>query len=174
MRRFRFRLERLLAIRRYREQEWELALASATGKVIAMHRRIRESQDGMVRSLGFGNRVGSTAALDLEAIVSAERYRAGMQARIRSLEAELVLQEAELEKVRAGYLEASRRRKVLDKLKERQADAYRRGQMREQIAVLNEIATSRAVRWEGPPAEPLATPQAEPLATPRAEGGGVA
>jgi flagellar export protein FliJ len=54
---------------------------------------------------------------------------------------------AELEKVRLGYLEASRKRKVLDKLKERQGEEVRRQQNRDEIAVLNEIATSRAVPW---------------------------
>jgi flagellar export protein FliJ len=91
--------------------------------------------------------------LEASAVVWAERYRQGMAARLQWLEGELAVQEAELEKVRLGYLEASRRRKVMDKLKERQSDAARRAATREEIAVLNDIATSRSVRWGEPAAE---------------------
>lgn len=142
MRRFRFRLERLLGIRRHVEQEWELKLGRATGAVLATKARIAEAEEGIARSYGSG--LGGT--LDAGLLYSSERFRQGMTARIKELGVLLEAQEAELEKVRQGYLEASRARKVLDKLKERQAEAARREQNRDEIAVLNDIATSR---WPG-------------------------
>jgi flagellar protein FliJ len=148
MRRFRFRLERLLAIRRYVEREWELELARATSAVLATRAGIASAEEGIARSYGSAGTGGPGALLDGGAVAVAETYRAGMAARIRMLSLELARQEAELETVREGYLEASRSRKVLDKLKERQGDAARKSQNREEIAVLNDIATSRASRWE--------------------------
>ena len=192
MKRFSFRLEKLLSIRRHREREWELELAAALGEVIATRSAITSARQGIVRSLGAGRaeaprvRSGALVAirLDQEAIVSAERYREGMEARIRELEARLQLQERRLEEVRASYLEASRDRKLLDKLKERQETSYRRAQTRAEIAVLNEIATSRAVRWQEAAAEPEGGAPAPAPAGPatrmplpamaHAEGGGMA
>ena len=147
MRRFRFRLEKLLAIRRYVEREWELRLGRATSAVIATRAGIAEAQDGIARSYGEGSAASIGAAMDAGLVIWAERYRQGMHARIASLEERLAAEVAELEKVRLGYLEASRKRKVLDKLKERQGEEVRRQQNRDEIAVLNEIATSRAVPW---------------------------
>jgi len=147
MRRFRFRLERLLAIRRHREREWEIRLAGATRVVLETKGRIVLAEEGIARSFGqLDARNGSR--LEAELVVYAERYRQGMSARVRTLEEDLVRQEAELAEVRDGYLDASRQRKVLDKLKERQGEAVRRQQGREEIAVLNEVAMSRATRWE--------------------------
>lgn len=153
MRRFRFRLEKLLVIRRYREREWEIRLAGATRIVLETKGRIALAEDGIARSFGRSGAEGG-APLETGLVISSERYRQGMSARIRSLEGDLVKQEAELAGVREGYLDASRRRKVLDKLKERQADATRRRQGREESAALNDLAVSRATRWEEPP-EPL-------------------
>jgi flagellar export protein FliJ len=67
-----------------------------------------------------------------------------LQARIETLHAALARQETELEKVRAGYLAASRNRKVLDKLRERQGEAYRKQQGREEGTRLDEIAAQGA------------------------------
>jgi len=153
MRRFRFRLEKLLALRRYAEREWEIRLGQATAVVLATKASIAGAEDGIARSFGFPGAPSGGVTLEASAVVWAERYRQGMAARLQWLEGELAVQEAELEKVRLGYLEASRRRKVMDKLKERQSDAARRAATREEIAVLNDIATSRSVRWGEPAAE---------------------
>ena len=42
MRRFQFRLERFLDLRRWKEREWEIRLAQATGKVVLLKNRIEE------------------------------------------------------------------------------------------------------------------------------------
>ena len=42
MRRFQFRLERFLELRRWKEREWELALAKMLGECLLLERRIAE------------------------------------------------------------------------------------------------------------------------------------
>jgi flagellar FliJ protein len=141
MRRFRFRLDRLLAIRRYHEREWELKLAAATLSVLETRRGIADAREGISRSLDpDGGRLESLAVL------AAEQYRAGMAARMATLAGLLQTRERSLEKVRDDYLEASRRRKTLDKLKERQGEAWRRAQGRQEIAVQNEIGAAQVSR----------------------------
>lgn len=141
MRRFRFRLERLLAIRRHHEREWEHKLAAATGAVLETRRAITECQEGIARSFDPDG-----GGLDPLRLLAAEQYRLGMAARIVTLVTELERRERALEKVRLGYLEASRARKVLDKLRERQGEAWRREQSRQQIAIGNEIGAVQASR----------------------------
>jgi flagellar protein FliJ len=146
MRRYRFRLERLLAIRRHVERDWELRLARATGVVLGTTARIEAARQGVAASFDSPYDASWTGPR-ADLVAAAERYRQGMAARIQSFEQDLERQRADLEEVRVGYLEASRRRKVLDKLKERQAEAARRLAGRVEIATLNDIATSRAARW---------------------------
>lgn len=141
MRRFRFRLERLLVIRRHHEREWELKLAAATLAVIETRRGITECQEGIGRSFDPDG-----GALDPLRLLAAEQYRLGMAARIVTLVAELEVRERALEKVRLAYLEVSRARKVLDKLRERQGETWRREQGRQEIAVQNEIGAVQATR----------------------------
>jgi len=50
MRRFRFRLEKLLALRRYAEREWEIRLGQATAVVLATKASIAGAEDGIARS----------------------------------------------------------------------------------------------------------------------------
>ena len=137
MRRFRFRLERLLALKRYREREWETKLARATGACMLTQRSIDRSKRAWARSfLSLGG-----DGLDLERILSAEAYRKRMEATVEQLEAQLERQTAELEEVRTGYLSASRERKVLAKLKERKESEYMRDQRQEEFKSMDEIAS---------------------------------
>jgi flagellar FliJ protein len=57
----------------------------------------------------------------------------------------LVEKRKEMEKVRAKYLEASKERKVLDKLKERRAGEYYDRQRDEEFKTVDDLNTSAAV-----------------------------
>jgi len=57
----------------------------------------------------------------------------------------LIVKRVELEKVRASYLEASKERKVLDKLKERRSGEYYEHQLDEEFKSVDDMSTSAAV-----------------------------
>ena len=138
MRAFRFNLERILALRRHIEREWEIRLAEATRPCIELSGRIREAvrkrSDELERRFEGG--------LSSEGLVSSHRYTTRLEQETKRHEVALArAEEARLE-VQQGYLDAQRNRKVLDKFKERQADDYRTLRIREEIAGTDEIGTS--------------------------------
>jgi flagellar protein FliJ len=144
VRRFQFRLERFLELRRWKEREWEIALSKVLGECLLMENRIAEigNEIGASRLSGFteGTRI------DVELMARRELYvQRLIRERERTQEA-LVEKRKEMEKVRARYLEASKERKVLDKLKERRSDEYYERQLDEEYRSVDDMNTSAATR----------------------------
>ena len=142
MRRFAFKLEKVLELRRYAEREWEIKLAQATSRVIEVEREVG----------AWTRRRGETTAIrmnlgpvDVELFQGREDYVGLIDQRVAALNHRLVALEAEREKVRRGYLEASRRRKALSKLKERREDEYYHEALREETRTIDEIAGTQTV-----------------------------
>ena len=144
MRRFQFRLERFLELRRWKEREWELKLARAQGECLLLENRIRQigEEIGASRLAQFsdGRRV------DVEAMARRELYVQRLAVERERAQVTLVEKRREMEKVRAGYLEASRDRKVLDKLKERRSVEYYDRQLDEEYKAADDLSSSAAAR----------------------------
>jgi len=143
VRRFDFRLEKVLELRLYAEREWELKLAEVTGRVVAAEQEI--SLWGRRR---FDTRKYHAAAgtLDVQLLKNREAYVNRIDQRVEELQHRLVALETERSKVREGYLEASRKRKALTRLKERQSEEYYRKALREETRVLDEIGGNQVIR----------------------------
>lgn len=143
MRRFHFPLEKVLELRRYAEREWELRLGEVTGRVVAVEQEIL---DWGRRRHEMRRYHASAGTLDVELLQSREGYVNLIGARVVELQHRLVALETERAKIREGYVEASRKRKALTRLKERQEREYYRGALREEGRVLDEIAGSQVIR----------------------------
>jgi len=143
MRRFRFKLEKILELRRYTEQEWELKLAEVTGRVVAAEQEMMEWGQ---RRHGTRRFHAGAGTVDMLLMQSREDYVNRIDQRVLELTNQLVALETERMKVREGYVEASRKRKALTRLRERQADEYYRDALREEGRVLDEIAGSQLIR----------------------------
>ena len=146
MRRFRFRLERLLELRAHREQEALYRLAEATGHCVRLARRIQEL--GQERGAAFRSVPGEVGRLDLDMGLFAyrERYLAWLEATRRRLSEELARREKQRLEVQASYLQAAREHKVLAKLKERRAAEHRRQARIEEFNVQDDVAASQCLR----------------------------
>jgi flagellar FliJ protein len=144
MRRFRFRLNRLLELRRYRETEWELKLASITGRCLLIRQKIQENGQDIVHTIR--SRQVNVGLLDLNMLFAAELYISRMDQEIGSLGEELEIREKEREEIKNQYLEVSRDRKVLDKLREKREAGYYREQKKEEFKIADDITTGRAAR----------------------------
>ena len=143
MRRFSFKLEKVLELRRYAEREWELKLAEATRRVIDTETRITD----------WGEKRGDAAAIhaplgpvDMSTLYSREEYLNRVDQQVAILHRRLALLEEERGEVRDGYLEASSRRKALSKLEERRSEEYYRAALREEGKAIDEIAGTQAVK----------------------------
>jgi flagellar protein FliJ len=144
MRRFQFRLERFLELRRWKEREWEIALAKVLGECLLLEKRIGEIAAEIAASMlsvfVAGGRV------DIEAMSRRELYVQRLARERERTRETLVERRKELEKVRAKYLEAARDRKVLDKLKERRSEEYYEGQIDEDFKTIDDLNTAAAHR----------------------------
>ena len=144
MHRFRFRLERLLELRRYREREWELKLAAVTGRCLKIEQEIRSRQGEMIRNIG--DRSWPKGFLDMNHLLSMELYRARLVREKEMLQEELEIKRAEQQRVQEGYLDASKHRKVLDKLRQRREAEYYGQQKKEDFKVQDDITTGSRAR----------------------------
>jgi flagellar FliJ protein len=142
LRAFHFNLEKVLELRKYREREQEIelgwaigVLAEIEGQIAALAaERLRAVEACFSRDHGGGE------------IFSFERYLRRLdQTRDRLLEA-ATRAELQVEKARAAYLEASQDRKVLDKLREKRAEEYRKTQFAGEIKTLDDISGGTAAR----------------------------
>ena len=143
MRRFQFRLERFLDLRRWKEREWEIALAKILGECLLLENRITE----------IGAEIGSSrlsvftdgARVDVQAMARRELYVQRLLRERERARATLEEKRKEMEKVRARYLEAAKERKVLDKLKERRAGDYYDHQRGEEFKTVDDLNSAAAV-----------------------------
>ena len=97
MRRFSFKLEKVLELRRYAEREWELKLAEVTSRVLGVEQEIAEWARRRVdaRSLHVG-----AGTVDMRLMTSCEDYVNRIDERVLELQHRLVALEVEREKVR--------------------------------------------------------------------------
>jgi flagellar FliJ protein len=144
MRRFQFRLEKLLKIRRYREREWELKLADITGKCIVLKNRISTSKHNIYKTLDKRSTLGGT--IDIYDLIANETYIARMKQDIVNSGIELEQKKREREKVKKKYLEVSKAKKVLEKLKQRKEEEYYKEAKKEEFKTVDDINAGASIR----------------------------
>lgn len=124
MKRFTFRLQTLLDIRKAREREIQFELA----RIVSIQNRERARQEELRRRIEeqkalFGEKMKRGAYTPAEAIL----FQRFVDVSIRAIEAaEETIQsmEPQIREVRERLVEASRGRKVVEKLKERRLKEY--------------------------------------------------
>ncbi len=143
MRRFSFKLEKVLELRRYSEREWELKLAEVTSRVVAVENELQHWAGRRVVTSRVQSGVGS---IDMELLRSRADYLSLIDQNVAQLQRRIVALEVERDKVLQDYLHASRKRKALSKLKERRSREYYADAMRDQGRDIDEIGGVQAVR----------------------------
>ena len=184
MRRFAFRLQRLLDLKRATEREREIELAIATGKCVSIERRLAEivAIKGTGAAVGrrfdaatqpAGDSRGGTVSrslvspevaqrLPLEDLAAFDRYHARLDQETVQLRADLEQRRSELAEVTGRYRQAMRERAVLDKLRERREREYRRERNRIEQRETDEIAASLQQRPRREATASLESPTGDP------------
>ena len=119
-----------------------MKLAEATGRCLKLRYDIEQRERSIAQTIL--DRTQGVGLLDLSLYQTGEMYMRRLSMEITALEQELEAEEARREEIQKGYLEASRRRKVLDRLREKREESYRREQKLEEFKSLDDINTSRA------------------------------
>ncbi|MDR1389621.1 MAG: flagellar export protein FliJ [Treponema sp.] len=142
MKAFAFKLEKLLKLRRYREQETEISLGRETGRLSAIEARIKLIA-GEKKAAAAERFAKNNGARD---IITIDNYMLRLEQTKENLLQAAAKQELLVEEARAVFLEASRERKIIDKLKDRRAAEYRAFYLREETKTIDDISSSSRQR----------------------------
>ena len=140
MRKFKFNLERLLRIREHEEHDWEVKLGRAVTECVRIETGIKHRASEIDRVL----RTRGVLQGREDDLLSMEMYKRRMSKEIGELGNELKNAETKRDDVRAQFLEVSKRRKVLSKLKEKREAEYYRHQLKIEHDQIDEINNGRA------------------------------
>jgi len=91
-------------------------------------------------------RFQNNAQVDCNTLLVNEMYIRRLGIELEEKKEELVKKNEEREAVKADYLEHSKKRKVLDKLKERRESEYYKDRLREDFKEMDELSSSSYIR----------------------------
>ena len=142
MKKFHFRLEKLLTIRKHAEELKEIELGKKVSVCLALENKISDRKR-MRKEAFFSNVPGS---LDYEMLKGNYIFR--LEKEIDNFSSKLKKAETEKAKALNEFLEASKQRKILDKLKERKESEYYKLQLLEEVMMSDDTAAASAGRKE--------------------------
>jgi flagellar FliJ protein len=142
MKRYNFRLERILELRRHKERMWEMKLAEISGRCVRLENHIRDLRNEKDSYAGFQ---AEGILYSVDEILIREAFRSRLEREIEETGGLLEDAMRKREEVNRDYLAAMRDRKVLDKIKERRSEEYYEDQRRKEGKAMDETATVRAV-----------------------------
>ncbi|RMH56217.1 MAG: flagellar export protein FliJ [Candidatus Hydrogenedentota bacterium] len=149
MARFRFRLERVLSVRRHEEDREKLRFAVAVRNLEEARKNLRATREELRRAVEKGAAVAA-ARPTIEDLVRDYEYRAAL---LRREERETkAVEEAQerYEEARRYLIEARKKRRLLERLRERRFEEWREEEIRREQEELDEmgVAGFRRLREE--------------------------
>jgi flagellar FliJ protein len=139
---FRFKLETVLDLRLHREQETKIALGKAVGALSLIEHNLEELTQ---ERFNAGKERFSPAYGAADILVHDLYIRRLEETQDRLLQ-EAAAAELKVEEARDEYLEASRDRKVLDKIKEKRRREYNKAREYGEIKNLDDISGGASAR----------------------------
>jgi flagellar FliJ protein len=144
VKRFHFRLDRLLELRSYRERQWLAKLAIASGHCIRLSHRISET--GEAARGAFYTDIKRGHELDLSLLTYREHYINRMNLEQRKLKKELEEKLRRRSEVQKKYQEVSRDKKVLENLKSKRESEYYAQAKLEDFKITDDLNSSQFIR----------------------------
>jgi flagellar FliJ protein len=142
MKKFRFNLEKVLELRAHYEKEAEIELGRAIAVLSGIELRIEETARQRVEAASRRFLPGRTGA----EIYYSDLYIMRLDQLKERLFEDAAKAELEVSEKREKYLEASRERKILDKLREKRLAEYRKAVNAEEIKIIDDISGGREAR----------------------------
>src|SRR5439155_15342933 len=137
---FHFRLETLLRLRLAErdQRRAELAKALRAEELLRSEERALEGQQ--LEAVKCARELKSPGTADVEALLQTHRYEIVLSAQRRQLKLQIAQVEAETERRRQALVEADRQLRVLEKLRERQAEIWKKETERQAVKQFDELA----------------------------------
>ena len=136
MKRFFFNLEKILSLRKHREHETEIELGKAIGVLSGIEQNIQYVAEERFRA---GESYSGISSMLRSYILYTDR----LDRQKVKLMKEAAKAEQKVEEAREIYIEASRDRKVLDKVKEKREGEYRKFILAEETKTLDDQTAGR-------------------------------
>ena len=153
MPRFHFRLTTLLRLRERDRDDCRAALAEAFRVDDALSGGAgRPVQQQLDELQALCRRTAGPGPVDVEQLLESRRYQMTLRGELASLQQQRQAVAAEIERRRQALVEANREVRVLEKLRDRQAERFRDEENRRQIKLLDEIAQNRPLTGQPLPA----------------------
>lgn len=144
-RRFVFRYETLLKIRRQREDHHKRIVAERVRQITQVRDRLA-SLRGQIGDEEHAIRAGQEPGMvDMQQIIRHRHWLGHLHRSVLESESALRALEGRLAQERAVLAEAVKQRRILEKLKERRLDRHRQDEMRNETAAADDLTTVRFV-----------------------------
>lgn len=137
---FRFRLETLLRLRLAERDQRRTELAKALRAEELLRGEERTLEGRQIEATARSRQLKSPGAANVDALLETHRYEVVLTAQRRQLKQQITQVEAETERRRQGLVEADRQLRVLEKLRERQAAAWKKENERQEVKQFDELA----------------------------------
>jgi len=132
---FTFKLEKILDLRKYHEDETKIELGRAIGVLAELESRLAALAGERARAAAAQFSPGNNAAQMQQYMF----YLLRLDTAKEQLLNDITLAEMKVEEAREAFIEASRERKVLDKLKEKRQKEYHKEMLAEETKTLDDI-----------------------------------
>ena len=142
MKRFKFSLEKIMELRKFREEESKLALGQSISALNAIENKIKET--AYKHSAAAKERFSSH-----DDITYYDLYILRLEHEARKLTEQAAQAQIVVEEKRTAYLEASKDLKAVEKLKENQLKEYRKEMFIAQMNEVDDITAARLIAGSG-------------------------
>lgn len=138
MKKFSFSLDKVLSLRVFYEKEAEIALNRAVSERDIVKNKI-ENIDAKVLEYSpiFSQDV------DMSILLSTENYIKGLKVKKVELEEELISLESKVKLCIEKYTEKSKDRKILERLKDKKFEEWKKAFNKEEAIIIDEIVSSK-------------------------------
>jgi flagellar FliJ protein len=141
MARFIFKLDGVLQHRERIEQEHQRALAVVTAELVRLQGDMRNLTDEVNRNAADVRDNHLVGKLNMSYLAAHRRYMLGMQRRLQNSSQAIAAQQQVVEAARAELAEATKQKKILEKLRERYHERWKAEQARLEAGALDELST---------------------------------
>ena len=138
MKKFNFSLDKVLTLRAFYEKQAEIALSRAVSERDIVKNKI-ENIDAKVLEYSpiFSQDV------DMSILLSTENYIKGLKVKKVELEEELISLESKVKLCIEKYTEKSKDRKILERLKDKKFEEWKKAFNKEEAIIIDEIVSSK-------------------------------
>lgn len=158
MARFHFRLERVLSVRRHEEERERVLFGAALRRKLEAEMGLEEVRARLAEAMDHAT-VLSSGRPTIEDFVRLHEYRLALFARERDAERTVDEAAVALEQQRLRLVEARKRRRALEMLRERKLTEWRHAEEEREQAEIDEIGMMNVVRREAEERDALFAPR---------------